>query len=112
MSASAKKLWLIAYDIRDPQRLREIHRYLKKRGAHLQYSVFAVECNDFQMRDLLADLALTIDNTQDDVRAYHIPAHCKVWLLGGQTLPKGIELHGTKVMKLLKMHNHDYGLFE
>lgn len=112
MSASAKKLWLIAYDICDPQRLREVHRYLKKRGAHLQYSVFAVEYNDFQMRDLLADLDLIIDNTQDDVRAYHIPAHCKVWLLGSQSLPRGIELHGTRALKLLQKHDWNHGLFE
>lgn len=111
VSALSKKLWLVAYDIGARHRLAEVHRYLKRRGMHLQYSVFAVEHNDFEMRDVLADLDLIIDTTEDDIRAYHIPDHCKVWILGGQTLPLGVELHGFKALKLMKKHAEMNGAF-
>ncbi len=36
----ARRRYLVAYDIREPKRLREVHRTMKAFGYALQYSVF------------------------------------------------------------------------
>ena len=101
MSANAIKHWLIAYDIRCDRRLRRVHQYVSKRAMQVQYSVYGLEANDHDIRDILDDLRVLINSNVDDVRIYHLPESCPVWLLGSQTLPDGITLHATRVMRLL-----------
>lgn len=101
MSARTRKHWLIAYDIREPKRLRRIHAYLCQHGVPLQYSVFGLELDDLGLRGVLDDLAALMDTSVDDIRAYHLPEHCQVWTIGQQELPEGVELHATAVMRLL-----------
>lgn len=101
VSARKAKHWLLAYDIRNPKRLRKIHAYLRKRGYSLQYSVFGLELDDHGIRRILDDLVLLMDPSVDDIRAYHLPEHCQVWTIGQQALPEGIELHATAIMRLL-----------
>lgn len=96
-----RKYWLLAYDIRDARRLRRVHAYLKKRGVPLQYSMFGLEQNDPAFADILGDVRMLIDESEDDVRAYHLPEQCQTWTLGRQSLPDGVELHATHVMRLL-----------
>lgn len=100
-SPSTRKHWLLAYDIADHRRLSRVHRYLRQRGIALQYSVFGLEHSDRELRTVLDDLALLIDPRADDIRAYHIPPRCKVWALGQQALPEGIELHASCAARLL-----------
>jgi len=38
-----RRNYIVAYDIRDPKRLRKVHKTCKGFGVHLQYSVF--ECD-------------------------------------------------------------------
>jgi len=102
MNAKATKHWLVAYDIRDPRRLGRIHRYLRKRAFAAQYSVFVFEGNDAMLEALIADLSMLMDTAVDDVRAYHLPAHCRVWQLGAQAWPEGIELPGSVAARLLR----------
>ena len=90
MSAGEKKSWLVCYDIRDKSRLSRVHKRLRSEGASLQYSAFTVHANDHQIRALLEALRLEIDEREDDVRAYHLPERCTVWMLGRQCLPDGI----------------------
>lgn len=101
MGTKAVKHWLLAYDIRSPKRLQRIHAFLVKRGYPLQYSVFGLEMTDAQLHDLLADLETLMRPSVDDIRAYHIPPYCKVWTLGRQGLPEGIQLEASAVMKML-----------
>lgn len=101
MSASEPKTWLICYDIREPRRLRRVHRVLRTHGATVQYSAFAVRASDHALADLLALLRDQIDARVDDVRAYHVPARCKVWALGTQNLADGIEVDATTAAHLL-----------
>ena len=86
------RTWLVAYDIRDPKRLRSVRRALRKQGIATQYSVFTVLADDAGLDALFAQLANLIDPRQDDVRAYAIPARARVWSLGRRALPPGIEL--------------------
>lgn len=101
MSTSASKHWLVAYDIRCPRRLIRVHRYLRDLGLHLQYSVFAIEASEPRIRDILQDLNLLISPDHDDVRAYHLPAHCPVWILGNQGFSDGIILEAACAARML-----------
>ena len=101
MSSSAPKHWLVAYDIRCPKRLGRLHRYLRDLGLHLQYSVFAIEATDAGINDILQDINLLISTDHDDVRAYHLPSHCTVWILGNQGFPEGIILEAACAARML-----------
>ena len=96
-----QKAWLVAYDIRQPRRLRRVHRVLRKEGAPAQYSAFTVEADDAQIEVLLERLRALIDKRADDLRAYHLPASCTVWSLGTQHWPDGICLTATHAARLL-----------
>lgn len=85
-----RKAWIVAYDIADPRRLKQVHRVIRKLGVAMQYSAFSVQLNDREIDALLVSLGEIIDRRVDDVRAYHVPAHCKVWMLGGTVLPDGV----------------------
>lgn len=101
MSAAETKTWLVCYDIRAPRRLRRVHRLLRKRGATLQYSAFLVHVDDARLQGLLAPLRREIDAHEDDLRAYHLPTRCKVWTVGAQDLPDGIEVDAETASALL-----------
>ena len=101
MSVNAKKTWLVCYDIRDPRRLRRVHRRLRAEGATVQYSVFGVHADDRAMQRLLAELLTLIDAREDDVRAYHLPERCAVWTLGVQHLPDGVHVDAVTAARLL-----------
>lgn len=96
-----QKAWLVAYDICEPRRLRRVHRQLRKEGVPAQYSAFTVEADDEQIETLLDKLRALIDERQDDLRAYHLPASCTVWSLGTQQWPDGICLSATHAARLL-----------
>lgn len=101
MNAARSKTWLLAYDIRDPKRLLRLHRHISKIALPVQYSVFSLEATDAAMRDHLADISELINPRVDDVRAWHIPAHCKVWVYGHQATLDGVHLAGTDVTRFL-----------
>lgn len=101
MSANQEKTWLVCYDIRDKKRLARVHKRLRKEGCTVQYSAFSVRANDRQMEKLLAALEGEIDPREDDIRAYHLPARCNVWMLGCQSLPEGIALDSESASRLL-----------
>ncbi len=86
--------WLIAYDIADPDRLRAVHGYLKRRAVHLQYSVFVAKLGPAGMGDLLDDLRALIAEDADDIRIYRIPATPWWQAIGRRPLPESLELLG------------------
>lgn len=101
MSAGESKTWFVCYDIREPRRLRRVHRVLRRRGATVQYSAFTVVADDAGIAELLQRLRAEIAAHADDVRAYHLPARCKLWTLGTQNLPEGIEVDAQTASRLL-----------
>jgi CRISPR-associated protein Cas2 len=46
---SSRRRYLIAYDIREPGRLRAIHKVVKAHGEPLQYSVFLCDLNPSEL---------------------------------------------------------------
>jgi CRISPR-associated protein Cas2 len=79
------KHWsLIAYDIREPKRLRRVHAYLRKQAQAVQYSVFILESDDARLNTILAGLRERADQRDDDIRLYAIPDPGAVWIAGTQ----------------------------
>lgn len=88
------QLFLLAYDIADPVRLREVHHTVRRWGVPLQYSVFLVPTSPAGIDGLLGELAGIIDTRADDVRVYPLPSRLDVVTLGRQLLPDGVSLVG------------------
>lgn len=80
--ATPRVWYLLAYDIRDPRRLRRVHRYLRRRALAAQESVFFLHVTDAELRQVLDGVAARIDRRRDDVRAYPITHPAEVWLAG------------------------------
>ncbi len=90
MPVNEPKLFLVCYDIANPKRLVRVHRYLKKQGMPLQYSVFLVQETGESMDQLLDDLSDIINAKKDDIRAYSINSSPEYVTLGRQQLPEGL----------------------
>jgi CRISPR-associated protein Cas2 len=58
---------LVCYDIREPRRLRRVHKVVRDFGRPLQYSVFACRLSAAQQADLEARLLEEIDQRVDQV---------------------------------------------
>ena len=101
MAADRSDLWFICYDIRDPRRLRKVHRCVSRAAIELQFSAFCMEGDEQTVLALLAQLEEIIDATVDDVRAYRLPHALKVWKLGCQGLPDGLVMAGSQAMMTL-----------
>src|SRR5450759_1640584 len=68
--APPASLWLVAYDICDPKRLRRVARTLLDHGERIQWSLFSCVLTAWQ-RGLLAEkLGRVIDPSVDSVRFY------------------------------------------
>ena len=88
---------ILAYDIANPKRLGRVHRYLKKMGLPLQYSVFLLTL-DAQRRDkVLKHLQTLIHPRQDYVRLYPLPDNPDWVKLGKQFWDDGVLLTGAKL---------------
>lgn len=62
-----RRLFIVAYDISDPKRLRRVFRTLKGYGEHLQLSVFRCDLTPSQRLRLAARLRDTIHPMEDQV---------------------------------------------
>ena len=85
--------YLVCYDISDPRRLSKVLKVMKGSGKHLQYSVFHCVMTWEQLSDLKMKLNAVIDEEEDDVRIYPLPAGGRVIAMGcGDRLPEGVDL--------------------
>jgi len=92
MSLHAPARWVVTYDIREPQRGVRVHRFLKRHGIPLQYSVFTVPASAAELHQLIKQLEGLIDPNEDDLRAYRWPEQAEVHLLGSSLLPDDLLL--------------------
>lgn len=92
MSDHARRLWVLAYDVRDCVRLLRIHRAVRAQAVALQYSVFLYEGTRDGLNGLLQELQQLIDPDLDDLRAYPVPAEPDLNWLGREALPAGVVL--------------------
>jgi CRISPR-associated protein Cas2 len=70
---SEARAWLACYDIAEPRRLRQVHRYLVKRAIAVQYSVFAGVWTEGELGRVLEGIGHQISAKRDDVRVYPLP---------------------------------------
>lgn len=62
----AHRHWhLVCYDVRDPRRLRRIHRHLRGYGERIQYSIFRIRANDTQLARLRWELERLMEGEDD-----------------------------------------------
>ncbi len=62
-----RRRYLVAYDVRDPKRLRNVHKELKGFGDPLQYSVFVCDLDPKEHVRMRAMIRRTILLTEDSV---------------------------------------------
>lgn len=101
MSFSQKRVWLVAYDVSDPGRLARVHRFLRRRIAAVQYSVFAGPLNAAGVRSIVRGLCGLIDLQEDDLRLYPLPERCEAAALGRCSLPVGVWLADRRLLTLM-----------
>jgi CRISPR-associated protein Cas2 len=63
----ARRRYAVAYDIRDPKRLRQVHAAMKGYGDPLQYSVFLCDLDGSERVMMRAELRGLINERQDSV---------------------------------------------
>jgi CRISPR-associated protein Cas2 len=73
--ASNKRWHLVAYDIREPKRLRRAVKVLKGYGLRVQYSIFACQLSDRSRERLRWELAKVLDD-EDALLVFGICNQC------------------------------------
>lgn len=92
MAINQPRLHLLAYDIANPDRLRQVHRAVRQAGIPLQYSVFLVPGRAADVDLLLRELEQIIEPLEDDIRVYPLPTRLEAYRYGRQELPLGLDL--------------------
>ena len=77
-----RALYLIAYDVSDPQRLRRVHALVKAHAYGGQKSVLECWLTDTELATLLARLARTIRAEEDRLLALRLDGAARVRTLG------------------------------
>jgi len=71
MSAHLLK-YLVCYDICDSKRLRRVHHLVRDWGIPVQYSVFELELQRSQLKNLMDELRDLIEEREDKVMLYRL----------------------------------------
>jgi CRISPR-associated protein Cas2 len=64
--------YLLAYDIREPRRLRRVHRVAKDFGEPLQYSLFVCDLTRVELSRLKGSLLEEMKTTEDSVSIFDL----------------------------------------
>lgn len=89
--------YLACYDIREPRRLRRVHRCMRGWGTPIQYSVFHCRLTPGERKGMVADLEAVIDHSVDDVRIYAIQPGATLRVMGQSLLPEGLIVPGLEI---------------
>jgi CRISPR-associated protein Cas2 len=79
--------YLVAYDIREPDRLRRVHRAIARGALHLQRSVYLYQGSGPGILKILDAIREEIDPKVDDVRLYSLAHPRDIWFLCGDPPP-------------------------
>jgi len=60
-------VYLVTYDIADPDRLRKVFKVMKGAGEHVQFSVFRCVLSDRAREELIDALERVIERAEDQV---------------------------------------------
>lgn len=92
MAIRQPRVYLVCYDIADPDRLGQVHRILRQAGLPLQYSVFTTALAQADLLALLGEIEAVIAPREDDVRAYPLADDASPETAGKSWLPEGAAL--------------------
>jgi CRISPR-associated protein Cas2 len=73
--------YLVAYDIREPRRLRRVHSVVKDYGYPLQYSVFVCDLTAMELIAMKSDLTAEAHLAEDSIAIFDL----------GQPSGRGVE---------------------
>lgn len=79
---SKRYLYLAAYDIRSPDRLRDALRVLRGYSCGGQKSVFECFLTDAEKRELIAEIRSVMDEDEDRFLLMRLDPRCRVQTLG------------------------------
>lgn len=82
-----RNLYLIAYDIRQPKRLKAMLKATRQHATGGQKSVHECWLTDAERGDLLATLSMIMDETEDSLICIHLDPRQKVITLGKAISP-------------------------
>jgi CRISPR-associated protein Cas2 len=71
----AKSWYLVAYDVREPRRLRRAAKHLEGYGTRLQYSIFRCKLSIRQLERMQWELTKILD-TEDDILIIGLCGDC------------------------------------
>lgn len=63
----AQTVYVVSYDISDPDRLRKVFKIMKGAGEHVQYSVFRCVLSDRAREELATKLDAVLHHDDDQV---------------------------------------------
>lgn len=64
--------YLLAYDIRNPKRLRRVHQVALSFGQPLQYSVFVCDLSKVELIDLKSSLLEEVKTDEDSIGIFDL----------------------------------------
>jgi CRISPR-associated protein Cas2 len=64
---TARRRWLVGYDISDDTRLRKVHDIVRSHGDRIQYSLFLCELDTIEKLGLMTQLRDVIDHRHDSI---------------------------------------------
>jgi len=64
---SARNVYLVAYDVRDPKRLRRVHKTMTGYGDALQFSVFQCRLTAAEKQRMISDVSDVIHHKEDRI---------------------------------------------
>lgn len=82
-------LYLVAYDICEPKRLRRVAKVCEDYGIRVEYSVFECDLDESTFDSLWEDLSSEINPDEDIILAYRICGSCvrKIQSMGSIVRP-------------------------
>ena len=83
---ASQMLYLVAYDICEPKRLRKIAELCLDYGIRVQYSVFECRLEEDQFQRLWGDLLDFIQETEDRLVAYKLDARAAKEIITAGTM--------------------------
>ena len=92
MPASKQTPWLICYDIADPDRLRRVHKEVRRHATPFQYSVFRTHATRRDVVRRITQLQDVIAPRLDDIRAYPLLTTTPPIVYGRSLMADGIHI--------------------
>ncbi|WP_298068395.1 CRISPR-associated endonuclease Cas2 [uncultured Mailhella sp.] len=69
--------YLIAYDIRNADRLRKLARIAQDYGLRIQKSIFEAELLPSELKDMESRMKKLIDPREDGIKIFHLCQSCE-----------------------------------